>query len=373
MKNTNRSFLPLILCFCLFLLLGLALHLFLPDRSFSENENRYLTKMPRFTVKGLVNGSFTEDFEDYITDQFPFRDRWLDLKSRTERLLGKTENNDVFLCSGDTLISRVADPDPLQVDTALEALQTLRDNAGVPVYLALIPTAADIWSDRLPDYANTADQAAIIEDIYSRCGVNTVDIRSSLLAHRDQDIFYRTDHHWTTLGAYYGYQATAKAMGLNPVTADFFTPETVSTDFYGTVYSSSGVRWVKPDSIQIFVPEADVSLIRYDSAQGSSAPVYDRSKLETKDKYSMFLGGNTSRLVLNTGTSGGKLLVIRDSYSDCEIPFFFWHFSEIHMLDLRYFRQSVSDYLAENQFDAVLVNYGLTDFITDTSVSLLGN
>lgn len=87
----------------------------------------------------------------------------------------------------------------------------------------------------------------------------------------------------------------------------------------------------------------------------------------------MFLGGNTSRLIIRTGHSGGRLLVIRDSYADCEMPFFFEHYAEIHLLDLRYFRQSVSDYAKEGGFDAILVTYSLADFVTDTSVFLMGS
>ena len=129
---------------------------------------------------------------------------------------------------------------------------------------------------------------------------------------------------------------------------------------------------MKPDSIQIFVSAEDAELVRYDTPEGTVSPVYDRSKLETKDKYSMFLGGNTSRLVIRTAHAGGKLLVIRDSYADCELPFFFDHYSEIHVLDLRYYRQSVSDYALEGGFDAILVSYSLADFVTDTSVFLMG-
>ena len=251
-------------------------------------------------------------------------------------------------------------------------MNALAENTGLPVCLALIPSAAEIWSDRLPANADTADQAALIRQIYDGVTVDTVDVLAELQAHAEEPIYYRTDHHWTTLGAYYGYAATARALQLTPESPEAYRPETVSTSFYGTVYSSSGVRWVAPDSIQIYVPAENVQLVRYDTADGTDSPVYDMSKLETKDKYSMFLGGNTSRLVIRTGAEGGKLLVIRDSFADCELPFFFSHYSEIHVLDLRYFRQSVSAYARDGDFDSILVTYSLPDFITDTSVSLMG-
>ena len=372
MKTRRLGTLSVILCFVLFLCVFLLLHLALPDRERSDNENRMLTKAPKFSFSALFSGSFTEDFEDYITDQFPLRDRWLDLKSRAERAWGKTENNGVFFCREDTLISRFKTPAGSAVDGAIRAVDSLAENTGLPVCLALIPSAAEIWSDRLPANANTEDQSALIRRIYENVSVTTADVLSALQAHSSEPVYYRTDHHWTTLGAYYGYAATAQALGLTPRSLDSFRPETVSDAFYGTVYSSSGVRWVKPDSIDIYVPAENVSLTRYDTAEGSQSPVYDLSKLDTKDKYSMFLGGNASRLVIRTGSDGGKLLVIRDSYADCELPFFFEHYSEIHVLDLRYFRQSVSAYARDGSFDRILVTYSLSDFVTDSSVFLMG-
>ena len=373
MRDKDRRPLPIILCFALFIGAGLLLHLLLPDRQYSENENRYLAAAPEFSVKALFSGSFTADFENYITDQFPFRDSWLDLKSRAERAAGKTENNGVFFCRDDTLISRFPTPADETVSACIRAVNALGEHSNAPVTFALIPSAAEVWSERLPKNADTCDQESLIRRIYDGVDVGTANVLDALRAHADEPVYYRTDHHWTTLGAYYGYKATAAALGLTPAPRDAFTPETVSGSFYGTVYSSSGVRWVKPDSIEVWVPEEGASLVRYDTPEGIEAPVYDRSKLDTKDKYGMFLGGNASRLVIETGHAGGKLLVIRDSFADCELPFFFRHYAEIHVLDLRYFRRSVSEYIEENGFDAVLVSYSLADFAADTSVSLLAS
>ena len=219
----------------------------------------------------------------------------------------------------------------------------------------------------------SADQKAIIDRIYAACDADTADIYAALTAHKEEDIFYRTDHHWTTLGAYYGYCATAEALGFTPTPLSSFTPETVSSDFFGTVFSSSGVRWVEPDSIEIFVPDTGYEIRRYESPEGEEIPLYDLSKLETKDKYAMFLGGNTPRLVIKNGSGSDRLLILRDSYSDCEIPFLLAHYSEIHVLDLRYYRQSVKSYLQEHEIDTVLVNYSVSNFVSDLSIFQLGS
>ena len=359
-----------ILAFLLFLALGLILLIVLPRRAFSEQENRVLATPPPFRFSDLVSGAFTRGVEDCITDQFPLRDGWISLKSRTERALGKTENNNVFFCREDTLITRFPQPEDKAVDSAVRAVNALAEAAKARVFLALIPSSAAVWSDRLPANANTADQEALIRRIYGEAECSRVDILSLLLAAREEEIYYRTDHHWTTLGAYYGYAATARAMGLTPTPKDRFQPVTVAEDFYGTVYSSSGVRWVRPDSISRWVDPEGVTLYREDSEEPS--PVYAEEKLAVKDKYAYFLGGNTPRLVIETGGDGGKLLVLRDSYSDCELPFFFPHYSEIHVLDLRYFRRSVREYAEENAIDDILINYSLSTFLSDPSVFLLG-
>jgi len=372
MKKQSFSALPTVLCFALVIALGLILHLSFADRDYSENENRYLAQAPRFTLKALFSGGFTADFEDYITDQFPFRDSWLDVKSRAERLSGKTENNGVFFGKDDTLISRFPQPEEKSITAGIAAVNALRENTGIPVVFALVPSAAEVWKDRLPASADTADQAALIRRIYEGVDAATVDMLSALSSHASEDIYYRTDHHWTTLGAYYGYAATAEALGLTPQPKESFRPVTVSDSFFGTVYSSSGVRWVKPDTMERWVPDSGVTLTRYDSPEGTVSPVYDESRLEVKDKYSYYLGGNVSRAVIETGHGGGKLLVLRDSYADCELPFFFAHYAEIHVLDLRYFRQSVSEYTSGEDFDAILVSYSLSDFLSDPAVALMG-
>ncbi len=359
-----------ILAFLLFLALGLILLILLPRRTFSEQENRVLAQPPRFSLPDLASGAFTQGAEDCITDQFPFRDSWISLKSRAERALGKTENNNVFFCREDTLVTRFPQPEEKTLDAAVRAVNTLAGVADARVFLALIPSSAAVWSDRLPANANTADQAALIRRIYGEADCAAADILSALLDRREEEIYYRTDHHWTTLGAYYGYAAAARTMGLTPTAKEAFHPIIVTEEFYGTVYSSSGVRWVRPDCISRWVDPAGVTVYRDD--EETPSPVYAEEKLAVKDKYAYFFGGNTPRMVIATGHEGGRLLVLRDSYSYCELPFFFPHYSEIHVLDLRYFRRSVREYAETNAIDDILINYSLSTFLSDPSVFLLG-
>ena len=359
--------------FLLFIALFSVLLFALPDRDFSEQENRYLQKKPAFRFSSLFNGSFTTDFESYITDQFPFRDKWIDLKSRTERLLQKTENNGVYFCEDGALITKFEEPDMKLVDDNINAVNSLKENTDCMVYIALIPNAAEIWSYKLPVNAVNANQKELIDYIYNKSSVKTVDIYTPLNEHKSEYIFYNTDHHWTSLGAYYGYSAIKEAMGITHDSIEDFNPVTRSEEFYGTVYSSSGVRWVKPDTIETYVSDEGVKVYNYSKGEAQEGKVYDLSFLDKKDKYAMFFGGNTPRLVIDTGSDGGKLLILRDSYADSGVPFLFGSFSEIHVLDLRYFKTSIKDYIEQNEIKTVLVSYGLYNFVTDNSVFLLGH
>lgn len=358
---------------CIFLASLFILHIALPDKAFSEQENRYLAEPPKFSFNALFSGKFISGFEDYVTEQFPGRDYWISMKSRTERLLLKTENNDVFFCSDDTLISRFEQPDPAIIKTNTDAINKLCENSPGPVYFALIPGAVSIWEEKLPPKAVTYDQHELIDRIYS--GLNTInaDIYSVLEDHDDEYIYYRTDHHWTSLGAYYGFTGLADAVGFSALPLSEFNPQVVSHDFYGTVYSSSGVRWVKPDSIEMYVPEPDGLVINnYPNGTETNGMLYDYSKLDVKDKYAFFLGGNTPMLKIYTGSKGPVLLVLRDSYFDCLLPFLLPHFSQIHVIDLRYYRLSISEYIAENRIDEVLAIYSVDNFTSDAYIFMAG-
>ena len=355
------------------LLLGALLLLFLltPDRSFSEVENRMLAQPPELSAEAVTSGGFMKDFEAWLTDQFPFRDRWTDLKALCERLLLKKEYNGVYLCADGTLITRFDEPDGSLVQQNIEAINALCVESEAEVYLALIPNAACIWADRLPANAPNADQRALIESIFARCTASPVDVYTPLHEHADEAVFYRTDHHWTTEGAYYGYTAFAEAAGFEPIPLSDYAPRVESESFYGTVYSSSGVHWTAPDVITSYVPDVGVTVTNYSDGKPHAGSVYDRSFLEKKDKYAMFYGGNTPLLVIETGRADKpKLLILRESYMDCESPFLFAHYSEIHMIDLRYYRLSLADYIRENDFDQILVSYAVANFTTDRKVLL---
>ena len=363
MTNTYSRFLAAL--FCLFLGGLLVWHILLPDRAKSETENRTLAQFPEFSWESLKNGSFTEGVESYFADQFPLRDSWTGLKARAEQMIGKSEFNGVYLC-GDTLISKVDRPDETLVEKNLSYVDRLRENAGTDVVLGLIPSAAEVWRDKLPTGAESWDQT----DLLARSGI---DFRSILSDHADEYIFYRTDHHWTSRGAYYGYIALMEALGREPLPITHFQADTVTDDFNGTLYSQSGIHWLAPDTMEFWVEDTGLEVTSWRSGAPEPGALYDRSYLEQKDKYSAFLGGNQPLCVIKNENNpdGGRLLLIRDSYSDALAPFLAQSFSEVHLLDLRYYRASAARYAEENGIDHIAVLYSVQNFITDRNLVFL--
>lgn len=357
--------------FCLFLFGFGAAFFLLPDRQFSEQENRYLEQFTAPTAETLRSGKFMEDFEEYVIDQFPLRDDWIRLKALGERALGKQENNEVYFgADGQTLFAHFTAPGDLE--TRVGYVNQFAEKAGVPVYFALIPDKSYVWADRLPAHAPNVDDGSTLTEAAALCGeqVDWIDLSAALSG---DDAFYRTDHHWTTLGAYQGYQAIAQAMH-GAYTTPEGEPTLVSDSFLGTTFSACGAGWVEPDEIYTWVGEEGIQVTRYPEGAPVEGELYDESRLEVKDKYSMFLGGNQPLCVIKNpdAATDQKLLIVRDSYADSLAPFLAQDYGEVHLIDLRYYKVSLSAYIEQNGIDQVLVLYSAANFASDSNLFLLG-
>ncbi|MEG2455817.1 MAG: DHHW family protein [Oscillospiraceae bacterium] len=364
--------------FCLFIGGFFLANLVAPTQAFSPMENRALGQMPTLSVESVLSAQFMKDFETYVTDQFVGRDGWIALKSTTEKSLGKQENNGVYLCEKDTLISRFDKPldDRAKnlIDKNYGYVNKLAAKAGVPVYFSLIPGKVSAWADRLPEGAPNDDEYAYILR-GEETDAKWIDSYGPLMAHRNEDIYYRTDHHWTSLGAYYGYAAIAQGMGFSPTPLTDYTKTVQSTEFFGSTFSSSGVRWVKPDTIETYVPGTSATVTNYFDVKAEPGTMYDLPKLAVKDKYAMFFGGNKPLTVIKSTVApkeAPKLLVIRDSYSDSMAPFLTANFSEIHLFDPRYYKISPTKYAADHHIDQILVLYSVANFVSDGNLFVLG-
>jgi len=359
--------------FCGFLAAVLGLSVILPDKTFSELENRNLSTVPELSVESLTNGDFMADAEEYTADHIVGRDFWVALKAYCERLSGKKENNGAYFAENGALINRVEEPDMDKLLQNLGFVNKLAENVDVPVYFGIIPSAAEIWKEHLSFGAPTADELNIIYRLYGEFSGIGLNMPYVLDEHKDEEIYYKTDHHWTSLGAFYGANEIFEVMGLEPLKLEDYTPVTVTEDFNGTTFSSSGVRWLEPDSIQTYIPEDGVKVTAYYTGKPEEGALYHEDFLEKKDKYSYFLGGNQPLCVIESEKNDGpKVLVIRDSYSDSLAPFLTERFSEVHLFDVRYNMMSPSQYVQANGIDEVIVLYSFNNFVQGQNFFTIG-
>ncbi len=361
--------------FLLFLYGIAAANLFTKDRLFSQMENRMLAQRPKAELKTVLSGKFMEEYETYMTDQFVARDAFIRIKSLGERTLGKKINNGVYYGEDGYLAEQLQDLDEKQLDKNMEALKRFLDNTDKKVYFALIPGSVEINRDRFFPFLPEPDQKEVIRELYKQTeetDVVCVDMYGALWERREEALFYRTDHHWTSLGAYYGYRAFMEAKKEAAVALSDYTETVRSETFYGTLYSKTGAFWIAPDRITTYVEEDGIQVERVEGKTTADGLLYDESRLEKKDKYSMFLGGNQPLAILRTDNwDAPKLLVIRDSYFDSMAPFLTPHYSEIYIVDFRYNRADVSQFMEETGIDEVFICYSLANFHQDANFGLV--
>lgn len=350
--------------------------LILPKESFSEEENRYLADMPTLNVKNWFSGNYSAGLSDWLREHFPLRNGWITLKTALERAAGHDEVNGVYFADGRYFQAPV-DYDYENIDRSVEAIKSFSENYGKNVTLLLAPTAVQIYSDQLPDYAPIPDQRHMINYVYESLGtsVEEADVYDYLYQERGNYIYYRTDHHWTARGAYTAYSALMREYGFEPVGLDRMNIEHASHSFLGSLWSKVQSDYAEPDTVDFYTSGGpQVTSVKITKADGNVEErdgVFFREYLEKKDKYLSYLGENVPMIDIETDGGSGSLLVIKDSYANSFIPFLTKHFSRITAIDLRYMMK-LSDYIDLNQYDRVLILYNAETFAEDRNLAKLG-
>lgn len=364
--NKKNSCLILVIFFALFIGGFTVLDFIKSDENFSEFENRYLTQSPTMTWDSLMDNSYTATYEKFINDQFILRNNWIDFKSKAEMLLLKIENNGIVYGKENMLFEKynAVNAEQLQKNIGfIKEFANGKDN----ITFSVIPSAYEIYRENLPYGITMVDQQAKTKEIYESLAgtVKTIDLYPSLIENKENYIYYRTDHHWTTKGAYIAYQKYCEEKGLIPVLVNFDDAVKVQ-DFYGTYFNKSKNTSLTPDTLMYF----DFPITA--TVNGEVKDNYlDLNSFEKRDKYAAFLYGNNGITVLKSkekAGQNGKILVIKDSFSNCFAPFLTYNYDEVYIVDLRSLPMGLNELLANNEFKDILIMYNFKNFESDTNL-----
>ena len=377
LRNYRLFFHRLGLLFFLLPVIVLVSSIILPDTGFSEKENRILASRPALKLDQIISGGYEKQFETYENDQFPLRDMWITLKATTDRLMGKVEENGVYIGKNGYLMEAFNAPSQTQYDATVNAMTSFaQKHPDLKQYALIAPNSVNILKSNLPAFAPADDQNPWIDklkDSLTSAGVTFIDISDTFTDHKAEDLYYHTDHHWTTLGAYYAYLQAAAVMGID-ISSDSYDKAPVSQTFKGTLSAKSGFRSGETDELDVFLPNGDntlSSVVNYVDEQKKSASFYDTSKLNTRDKYALFFGGNHAQIKISTPTeSNNTLLVLKDSYANSFVPFLAQHYRKIIMIDPRYYYGDLEQLLQVENVQEVLYLYNANTFFADTSLEL---
>lgn len=404
---------PLLLIFTVIMGGLFFLDLCFTSNPYSELENRRLKQKPAFSLEALWENRYTKDYEEYVNDQFVGRDGWITLKSVFESALGKTENNGVVYGADHYIYNKLFDPslgesrqngagfggdgtdtpalpvvNAAQLRRNVNFLNTFAVSYEGHVTAAIAPNSYGILPEGVPAGLPNVDQAEAIGEVYRQLtgeDLTRLDLLAPLRrAATERQVSYRTDHHWTTEGAWVGYRAYCESRGLPYVTLEELAPcRREEQGFLGTYYNKSKNFGVVPDTLVWYdIPVEDVTIdgervvLQPDGSRVEVEGIYQREKFSTRDKYAAFLYGNNGLTVIKTGNNKARregevsrVLLIKDSYGNCFAPFLTYSYDEVWVADLRNMTFKVSEVVAENQFDDVLVLYNFDTFQEDRNFS----
>ena len=370
---------PLLVLFFLFIFCFMIADGLWPKRAESELERRPLAQFPDFSFSSLVKNEWTAKYGEYTKDQVIVRDSWLKAQSLCESLLfQKEEIGGAMIGKNDALFTKMFALTPTEeklLQKNITLVQQFIEKFPGQVTFLLAPSSSVINAEELPANTPMLDENARLDGIFSTVSeADSLDLRDSFTAAKDDvQLYYDTDHHWTSYGAYLAYQQFCQLRGLTPmeVTESNYT---IVPDFYGTTYSKALYWKSKPDSIAYLdLPNAmtvwNVSPT-FELTENFTATMYDKSKLEQGDKYAMFLYGNNGYSTIE-GDGEGSILVVKDSYANSFIPYLTANYARIGVIDPRGFGLSVADFAQQEGYDEVLLLFNFQSFKESTFLSCL--
>ena len=361
----------LIALFCLYLGVMALLYVVLPKRDFSENEKRVLAKMPALTATTVTDGSFESGFESWMSDHVPGRDALVGLHALYEQVSGRNGLSGVIRTKDDRLLATPAALNEADLVKKCGRINKLAANTGLPTALMLIPENGYMHGDVLPSphaaYRDDEAAALVAENLEGVEFIWPVDRFDALSA---AELYYRTDHHYTSRGAYEACRLYAERTGLAMPAMETYAVERVE-GFHGSMYAKAGLWNIPAETVELWQSPATADVTVSFDDRDPAHSLFFREHLAEMDKYPVFLDGNHALVTIDTGNEGERLLMVRDSFGHCFAPFAADCFSKIVLVDLRYYHKPVTELAKAEKIDRILVLYGMDTFMTDSNFGWL--
>lgn len=374
MKSGKIITISCLAALCIFMVLLI----FMQKSDFSDKENRFLATFPEFSPGSVKSGEFMDGLKDYVTDHFPFRDFWITVKTEAEIIMGKREINGIYICSDDYLIKEYEKPENTDriVDTFNAAASRMKEiNPNITLRLMLVPTAVSIYDSKLPAFASSSALRQIddMRMMYERVDIEEVDVSDLLISNADNEspLYYKSDHHWSGYGAYLGYKAYMESIGMEAASLGDFATEDVTHDFHGTLSAKVNRALEKGDTITLYDNPSARLRVEYSDTGVVADTLYNLDYLNKRDKYSLFLDNAHPLVTITNENAAGDrvLMLIKDSYANCVVPFLAGDFAKIYVFDTRYYKEGPSYFLAENHdITDVLILYNMNTIDTDAGI-----
>lgn len=374
MKN-KKSSLILITVFCFFIGVIAILYVFMPKSDYSETEKRKLQEFPKISFASIKSGEFSEGFEKYLADHTPLRKSFVAINTYYEYIIGNNGSNGVYLGKDGWLIEKPFDKDEdksIRLNYNLNNINSFIEGISQPVYFMTIPTKGFVYNDMLPSNAFDYNDKSYTNDIKNSLSSKAkyIDITKPFTDSKNEyQLYYKTDHHWTSEGAFIAYNQFCLAKNLSAPVENNYSIKTFS-GFYGTSYSTSLYTLTKPDDIKLYIniaTKGNAKITIYNNIgklEKTYSNLFFNYRLKEADMYQVYLDGNHARVDIETGNEGGTLLIFEDSFGHCITPFITENYSKIIKIDLRYYLEDVQKIIENENIDEVFFIYGLDELCT---------
>ena len=369
-KRSEKTAIMIGRIFVVILCLVCVANVLMPDQKTSATEQRTLQTFPKFNVEDALSGEYNNQIDDWFSDQFMGRNFLIHLKYLVQKSLGVKKIDDVYLAK-DSLIQDTAKMNQENVKKNIDAINAYFQRNQVNTMFLLAPNAVSMNADQLPSHAFIESQNAQMDEIFKALSpsIAKIDVRDTLKKHRDEYLYYKTDHHWTSLASYYAMSEIAAYMEFDLPKISQYTKYPVTHDFKGTLAKKAG-SILYADDIDIYVPKKNPDyVVTYEADQKKSRTIYRSDSLDTADPYTVFLGGNQSLIQIDIDNeSDHHLLLFKDSYANSLIPFLIPYFRTITVVDPRYYTENIDRVMTSQLITDVMYVYNSNTFVQDQSL-----